>query len=61
MADDFLTPDHCRAQARHHREEAMKLTDGPERMVRLAAADEYEKLAAAIEAEAGVRTTRAVQ
>lgn len=61
MAETLPDPDHLRAQARHHREEALRTTDPTARAQRLLVADEYEKLANAIEAEQGPVQKRTVQ
>ncbi|HEX9466342.1 MAG TPA: hypothetical protein VGB82_27405 [Alphaproteobacteria bacterium] len=61
MAETLPDPDHLRAQARHHREEALKTKDPAARAQRLLVADEYEKLANAIEAEQGQPPKRTVQ
>jgi len=54
MAERLPSPTTLRTQAGHHREEASKTADADKRRVRLTVAQEYEKLARAIEAELGL-------
>jgi hypothetical protein len=51
MAERFPTPAELRAQARHHRDEALRMADPKGRAMRKALADEYARLAAVIEFE----------
>ena len=51
VADQLPRPDELRTQARQHREEALKATDPKNRQMHLTVADEFEKLAAAVETE----------
>ncbi len=53
MADQLPSPAELRMQARHHREKALQAIDPKYRKMHLAVADEFEKLAAAVEAERG--------
>ena len=51
MAQQLPSPEHLRAQARHHRELAMRATSPRERKSRTYLADEYDRLADAVERE----------
>ena len=53
MAGQLPSPAELRTQARHHREKALKATDPKTRQMHLTVADEFEKLAEAVEAEHG--------
>lgn len=53
MAEQLPSPAELRTQARHHRERALQATDPKNRKMHLTVADEFEKLAEAIEAEHG--------
>jgi len=53
MAGQLPSPDELRTQARNHRETALRATDPKSRQMHLTVADEFEKLAAAIESESG--------
>ena len=53
MAEKLPSPDELRTQARNHRDEALRATDPNDREMHLTVADEFEKLAAAIESEIG--------
>ncbi|HTY67757.1 MAG TPA: hypothetical protein VMH36_13975 [Alphaproteobacteria bacterium] len=54
MAKRLPTPATLRAEAHRQREQALRIADAEKRRVRLAVAQEYDKLAAAIEAEHGL-------
>jgi hypothetical protein len=56
MADQLPSPAELRTQARHHREKAVQATDPATRKMHLTVADEFEKLAAAVEDELGADT-----
>ncbi|MBV8537910.1 MAG: hypothetical protein JO128_20100 [Alphaproteobacteria bacterium] len=51
MADQLPSPAELRTQARHHREAALQVADPKARTMHLTVAEEFEKLAAAVEAE----------
>jgi len=51
MADQLPSPAELRTQARHHREKALRVPDQKTRNMHLTVAAEFEKLAAAVEAE----------
>lgn len=51
MAAPLPTPEHLRAQAKHHRELAMRTASSRERQSRTYLADEYDRLADAVEKE----------
>ncbi len=53
MAEKLPSPDELRTQARSHRDQALRATDPNDRKMHLTVADEFEKLAAAIESEIG--------
>lgn len=54
MADQLPSPAELRSQARHHREKALQAADPDNRKMHLTVADEFEKLAEAIEAERAI-------
>ena len=59
MAEDLPRPDDLRAQARRHRDKAQGATDLQARAMHLTVAEEFDKLAAAIEHETRADKRRA--
>ena len=51
MADQLPSPAELRKQAQHHRDKASQASDPATRKMHLTVADEFEKLAEAVEAE----------
>ena len=51
MAEKLPDPDELRSQAQRHREKAQGTTDSEAREMHLAVAEEFDKLAAAIDLE----------
>lgn len=51
MAGQLPSPDELRTQARRHREKALQAADPKNREMHLTVADEFEKLAEAVELE----------
>jgi hypothetical protein len=53
MAEQLPNPAELRTQARDHREKALQATDPTTRKMHVTVAEEFEKLAEAVEAERG--------